>query len=82
MIPIVRLTASGPADCADGSYPSCSIALRTFSLVSRLMDGWFLQTLDAVDGDTPASAATSFNVTDMQLPAFLFECYTYYKTFL
>ena len=31
----------------------------------QLMAGLLLQILETVDGDTPASAATSFNVTDM-----------------
>lgn len=48
---------------ADGSYPNWAMARRTFSLVSSLMEGWFLQVLDTVEGDTPARAATSLMVT-------------------
>ena len=41
------------------------MARRTLSFVSSLMDGLFLQVRETVDGDTPASAATSLMVTDM-----------------
>ena len=44
-------------------HRSCLAARRTRSLVSSLMDGLFRQVLDTVDGDTPASAATSRMVT-------------------
>ena len=73
---MVRLADSCPVDCIEGSQPSCSIALRTFSFVSRLIDGLFLHTLEAVEGETPASAATSFKVTGIKYAPFLFEIVT------
>ena len=44
------------------------MARRTRSLVSSLIDGLFLQVLETVEGDTPASAATSLIVTAIKLP--------------
>ena len=44
------------------------MARRTFSFVSSLIDGLFLQVLDTVEEDTPARAATSFIVTAMIKP--------------
>ena len=51
-----------------GSYPNCAMARRTFSFVSSLIEGLFLQVLDTVEEDTPARAATSFMVTAMIKP--------------
>ena len=73
---MVRLTDSCPVDCIEGSSPSCYIALRTFSLVSRLIDGLFLHTLEAVEGETPASAATSFKVTGINMRPFCLKLFT------
>ena len=62
---VLVLRAEIPAGWEEkpGSYPSCAIARRTFSLVSSLMEGLSLHVLDTVEGDTPASAATSLRVT-------------------
>lgn len=50
-----------------GSYPSCFIALRTFSFVCALIDGWSEQVRDTVEVETPANFATSFIVTPMYI---------------
>ena len=43
------------------------MARRTFSFVSLLMEGLLLHVLDTVEGDTPASAATSLIVTAIMM---------------
>ena len=40
-----------------GSYPNCAMARRTFSFVSSLIEGLFLQVLDTVEEDTVVSLA-------------------------
>ena len=48
---------------AGESYPSWDIAFCTLSRVSLLIAGLSLHTRETVEGETPASFATSFIVT-------------------
>ena len=72
MIPMVRVLREARLLAWKlGSYPSSFMALRTFCLVSSLMEGLFLQVRETVEADTPASAATSLMVTDIGAASFL-----------
>jgi hypothetical protein len=53
------------------SYPSCAMAFCTRSRVSALMAGLLLHTRETVEGETPASRATSLMVTAIAAHPFL-----------
>ena len=62
MIPMVRVLREARLLAWKlGSYPSSFMALRTFCLVSSLMEGLFLQVRETVEADTPAQRSYIFD---------------------